>query len=381
MDKNDNMSEKEREEYLNSILNENSGTENTDAADNDTDGSEETKAPADNDAAAVEDTSPEEVTDSEVTETEGSDEQPDEAENAEENEKAVPDEDSLEANFGHSDDEVLVQNPPKKKKRKKKKKGAGLVFALILTTLIICISIFIAVTVINVVKTITGLDREDVQIVVEIPENSTAYDIADILETEGIIDNADLFGLMAQFKGVDSSFSAGSHVLSPNMTYSDIMDELCRHYEEERESVDVTFPEGITVCDAAQLLEENGVCDADRFIYIFNSSSFGFDFEKLVTTSSEKFMKMEGYLFPDTYTFYKDEEPEVVAKKFYRNFENKLTPDYYGRMDDLGLTLEETVTLASMVQAEAQSFSDMKKISSVFQNRLKSKDFPRLESD
>ncbi len=375
MDNKDNMSEKEREEYLNSILNENSSTESTDAADDNTDVSKEMEASADNDAAAAENTSPEEETDNKSAEESDSDEQPDE------NEESVPDEDSLEANFGHSDDEAPVQNPPKKKKRKKKKKGAGLVFALILTSLIICISIFIAVTVINVVKTITGLDREDVQIVVEIPENSTAYDIADILEAEGIIDNADLFGLMAQFKGMDSSFSAGSHVLSPNMTYSDIMDELCKHYEEERESVDVTFPEGITVYDAAQLLEENGVCDADRFIYIFNSSSFGFDFEKLVTTSSEKFMKMEGYLFPDTYTFYKDEEPEVVAKKFYRNFENKLTPDYYGRMEDLGLTLEETITLASMVQAEAQNFSDMKKISSVFQNRLKSKDFPRLESD
>ncbi|MGN1416027.1 MAG: endolytic transglycosylase MltG [Oscillospiraceae bacterium] len=378
MDKNDNMSEKEMEEYLNSILNENSGSEHTDDTDSSTDVSEAEEAPADDDTPSIENTSPEEETDDLSDEVEGSEEN----DSSDENEEAAPDdEDSLRANFGHSDDEAPKQNTPRKKKRKKKKKGAGLVFALILTSLIICISIFIAVTVINVVKTITGLDREDVQIVVEIPENSTAYDIADILEAEGIIDNADLFGLMAQFKGMDSSFSAGSHVLSPNMTYSDIMDELCRHYEEERESVDITFPEGITVCDAAALLEENGVCDADRFIYIFNSSSFGFDFEKLVTTSSEKFMKMEGYLFPDTYTFYKDEEPEVVAKKFYRNFENKLTPDYYGRMEDLGLSLEETITLASMVQAEAQSFSDMKKISSVFQNRLKSKDFPRLESD
>ncbi|MGN0695479.1 MAG: endolytic transglycosylase MltG, partial [Oscillospiraceae bacterium] len=377
MDNQDNMSEKEREEYLNSILNESSGTEeeNTDAAENAADVSEETAAPAVNDGISDDEPSPAE-------ESAISEEEENSAEQPAEPEDAVPDDDSLEANFGRSEDEAPPRRePPKKRKRKKKKKGAGLVFALILTSLIICISIFIAVTVINVVKTVTGLDREDVQIVVEIPENSTAYDIADILEAEGIIDNADLFGLMAQFKGMDSSFSAGSHVLSPNMTYSDIMDELCRHYEEERETVDITFPEGITVYEAAALLEENEVCDADRFIYIFNSSSFGFDFEKLVTTSSEKFLKMEGYLFPDTYTFYKDEEPEVVAKKFYRNFENKLTPDYYGRMEDLGLSLEETVTLASMIQAEAQSFSDMKKISSVFQNRLKSKDFPRLESD
>lgn len=359
------------EEYLNSILNENSGSEN------DIDISENAA-----DAENISDNVSEEALQSEEEapeETNG--EQPEESDSPEEAEEEVPDEDSLEANFGHSDDEDEPPPKPRKRKRKKKKKGARLAFALVLTSLIICISVFIAVAVINVVKTVTGLDRADVQIVVDIPENSSAYEIADILESEGVIDNADLFGLMAQFKGVDSSFSAGSHVLSPNMTYSDIMDELCKHYEEERESVDITFPEGITVYDAAALLEENGVCEADRFIYIFNSSSFGFDFEKLVTTSSDKFLKMEGYLFPDTYTFYKDEEPEVVAKKFYRNFENKLTPDYYGRMEDLGLTLEETVTLASMIQAEARSTSDMKKVSSVFQNRLKSDEFPRLESD
>lgn len=360
------MTEKEMDEYLDSILNEHSVSENSE---NENDAPEETDEQAENAseaAASVE-------------------EEVEEGEQSEETETDAPDEDSLEANFGHSDDdeddEEYAPTPRPKKKRKKKKKGARLAFALILTTLIICISIFIAVGVINIVKTVTGLDRADVQIVVDIPENSTAYEIADILEAEGVIDNADLFGFMAQFKGVDSSFSAGSHVLSPNMTYSDIMDELCRHYEEERETVDITFPEGITLYDAAALLEENGVCDADRFIYIFNSSSFGFDFEELVTASSDKFLKMEGYLFPDTYTFYVDEEPEVVAKKFYRNFENKLTPDYYGRMEDLGFTLEETITLASMIQAEAQSVSDMKKISSVFWNRLKSDEFPRLESD
>lgn len=92
-------------------------------------------------------------------------------------------------------------------------------------------------------------------------------------------------------------------------------------------------------------------------------------------------MKMEGYLFPDTYTFYVDEEAEVVAKKIYRNFENRLTPDYYGRMKDVGLTLEETVTLASMVQLEGQNTEDMKKIASVFLNRYRSRKFPRLESD
>ncbi len=62
-----------------------------------------------------------------------------------------------------------------------------------------------------------------------------------------------------------------------------------------------------------------------------------------------KFCKMEGYLFPDTYRFYLEESPIVVVKKIYANFANKVTPNYLQRMQDLGMTLEETITLASIV--------------------------------
>ena len=91
---------------------------------------------------------------------------------------------------------------------------------------------------------------------------------------------------------------------------------------------------------------------------------------------------MEGYLFPDTYTFYLDEDARIVAKKFCKNFNLKITADIYGRMEDLGMELEELLTIASMVQAEARSVSDMKKVASVFLNRLeKPNEYPLLQSD
>ena len=106
------------------------------------------------------------------------------------------------------------------------------------------------------------------------------------------------------------------------------------------------------------------------------------NFEKQVKSSSKKFYKMEGYFFPDTYQFYLEEDPKNVAKKVCKNFEYKVTPDMYGRMEDLGMTLDETITLASIVQAEASSSIDMKLVSSVFHNRLNNPDqFPLLQSD
>ncbi len=358
----DNMSDKEREEYLNSILNE------PDSSDPENGAEEETRE-------ISLDKQPEDIPSAEPSNTsEDADESEDDDSTESENNEGYDENDD-------EDDEEEEERPVRRRKKKKKHSAGRLVFALVLATLLICLSVFIAVSIMNVVKSITGLDRKNIPMVIEIPDNTSASQIADILEENGIIDNADLFAFMAKFRGLDSSFSAGEHVLSPNMSYSDIMEELCKHYEEEREVVDITFPEGITICEAADILEEKGVCSKERFIYIFNSSSFGFDFEKQVATSSDKFMKMEGFLFPDTYSFYVDEEAEVVAKKIYKNFENKLTPDYYGRMKDMGLSLEETITLASMIQAEGRTTYDMKMISAVFRNRLNNKDFPKLESD
>lgn len=91
---------------------------------------------------------------------------------------------------------------------------------------------------------------------------------------------------------------------------------------------------------------------------------------------------MEGYLFPDTYTFYVDTDPEVVCQKIYKNFDEKFKPEYYEQMKKLNMTLDEVITLASIVQAEAPDVESMKKIASVFENRLANpEEFPRLESD
>lgn len=281
------------------------------------------------------------------------------------------------------EDEPEEKRPPKPKKKKRRKKGGGkLVFGLIMTAIIVAVAIFCAAVVLRFAKDFVGVGKSGVEIVVEIPMNSGTSDIADILANEGIIDSTYFFRFYSRVKGSDGTFVAGSHVLSPDMSYENIVYELQQGAVDTRESVDVTFPEGIDLLDAAKKLEESGVCSASDFIRDFNSSSFGFDFEKLVKVSAMKFYKMEGYLFPDTYTFYVDEDPKIVCKKICRNFETKITADIYARMDDLGLEFEEMLTMASMVQAEASSVYDMKRVASVFRNRLADPDnYPLLQSD
>ena len=271
----------------------------------------------------------------------------------------------------------------KRKKGKRRKKTHGrLIFALIMVTLVISVAVLGAVAAITITKEILGMGRSDTQFSVEIPQNSGTEAIADILQREGIIENPTLFRIVSKLKGADGTYIAGSHKLNPNMTYSDIIEALQEEAINPREFVNITFPEGIRLIDAASKLEENGVCSADEFIRVFNSTTFGFDFEKQVKASSKKFYKMEGYFFPDTYQFYLEEDPKNVAKKVCKNFEYKVTPDMYGRMEDLGLSLDETITLASIVQSEASDAYDMKLVASVFHNRLNNPDkFPLLQSD
>lgn len=301
---------------------------------------------------------------------------PESADKSEVNEPEISDDDDFE-------DEPEEKRPPKPKKKKRKKKGNGrLIFGLIMTAIIVAVAVFCAAFVLKFARDFVGIGKPSVEVVVEIPMNSGTADIADILANEGIIDSAYFFRFYSRIKGSDGTFVAGSHVLTPDMSYENIVHELQQGAVDTRVSVDITFPEGIDLLDAAQKLEENNVCSASDFIREFNNSSFGFDFEKLVKVSAMKFYKMEGYLFPDTYTFYVEEDPKIVCKKIYRNFETRITPDIYARMDDLGLEFEEMLTMASMVQAEASLVYDMKRVASVFRNRLADPDnYPLLQSD
>lgn len=145
--------------------------------------------------------------------------------------------------------------------------------------------------------------------------------------------------------------------------------------------VRVTFPEGSTVSQIALLLRENGVCSAAEFMAAANNplSLEGFDFE--ISNAEERAFLLEGYVFPDTYEFYRNESASAALKRFLKNMQSKLTQEIKNRCDELGYTVDEILTLASIIQEEAGNPAEMGKVSSVIHNRLESRRFPRLQCD
>jgi len=271
-----------------------------------------------------------------------------------------------------------------KPRKRRKKRSARLPIVLMVTTLIFTISICLSILIISVGRDMLAIGKGDVSKMVTIPEGADAKTVAAILKEEEIIDIPRAFEIFSSLNGSDALFIPGQYELNSSDAYETIINILTtEETDDDRESVNVTFVEGISIYDAAKLLEENNVCPADRFIYYFNAAGYGFDFEeKLPTSTVNKFYKMEGYLFPDTYTFYVESDPESVCMKIYQNFENKITEEHYAQMQKKGMTLDEVITLASIVQKEAPTSDSMKMVASVFENRLNNEDiFPRLQSD
>ena len=153
----------------------------------------------------------------------------------------------------------------------------------------------------------------------------------------------------------------------------------------EPHTVTVTFPEGYTLVQIAKRLEENKVCSAAEFIALTNNYEYiqtlGYTFTDGITNPESRAFYLEGYIFPDTYEFYKNENPERALKRFLDNTDRKLTAEYRQRAEDLGYTLDEIITLASIVQEESFTYASVKNVASVLHNRLDSPNFRRLQCD
>ncbi len=146
------------------------------------------------------------------------------------------------------------------------------------------------------------------------------------------------------------------------------------------QTVRITFPEGFTVREIAQKLEENGVCSAQDFINAVNAPELSDELWNFENGGDRAYL-LEGYIFPDTYDFYVDEDAQSVLNRFLENFKNKITSEHKQRAAELGYSMDEIITIASIVQEEASVYKEMGKVSSVLHNRLKSNAFPGLQCD
>jgi UPF0755 protein len=196
---------------------------------------------------------------------------------------------------------------------------------------------------------------------VQILPGMSARSIGRLLEEEGLIRSALVFTLTVQLQGMANRLEAGTYLLSGTKTTAGIIQDLFATPAFRKR---VTIPEGLTRQEIAGLLARNQLVDSTRFIALTADSAF-------VRRLGIEAPTLEGYLFPETYFFDPHTPEEQVIERLVGEFKQVVADSLRQRVRDLGLTLHETVTLASIVEREAKVKTERPIISGIFHQRLR----------
>lgn len=221
-------------------------------------------------------------------------------------------------------------------------------------------------------------------VTVQIPEGSNVQEIGNALEKSGLVKHGAIFSLYAQYKNY-SDFKSGYYNLMKSMSTEDIIKELQKGGTPEPQEpslADLTIPEGYTIDQIAQTVgqlqgEFKEPLTAEAFLAKVQDDNFISQkvakypnlLESLPTKESGARYRLEGFLFPATYSIKGSTTIESLIDEMLAAMDKTLTP-HYSAIKEKNLTVNELLTIASLVEKEAAQTEDRKKIAGVFYNRL-----------
>ncbi|MDR0670997.1 MAG: endolytic transglycosylase MltG [Oscillospiraceae bacterium] len=224
---------------------------------------------------------------------------------------------------------------------------------------------------------VLGLSKPEGVVTITVKAPVKVGEVADALEAKGVIQYKWLFALYAGVTDAEADIKPGTYDIRTNLDYMAIVHAMDGR-SDDRAVVKVVIPEGYTMREIFAALEENKVSTAAKLWETARSHEFPFDFLEGLPEADNR---LEGYLFPDTYEFYVDENPVDVLSKMLMNFDRKFTDDMRAYLEGVDHTMREIVIIASMIEKEAAGADDAPLISSVIMNRLRSDRFPCLQID
>ncbi len=201
----------------------------------------------------------------------------------------------------------------------------------------------------------------------------TGKQIAVLLEEEGIIKSAAKFSKRAQIIGVSSLFQAGEYQLSPSMSTDELYEAL---QNARRKTVSFTIPEGYSLKLTAEKLVSDGLISSvdefysaleDDYDYWFIPDELYGDPTGVISARGNR---LEGYLAPNTYEVFEGANAHDIIDKMLSGFNKTFTEDFKKKAESMGYSVQEIVTIASMIENETQVSLEREKVASVIYNRL-----------
>lgn len=196
-------------------------------------------------------------------------------------------------------------------------------------------------------------ENSSIQKIINIPPGSNAQEIVHTLEENEIIrKNNYIFRVLIKLSKLEERLKYGEYNLSPAMNMFQILEKLVRG---EVILYKITIPEGYTYTQIAELLEKKEILEQESFLTLVKNG--------------EK--SWEGYLFPDTYEVPKGYGSENMLKLLLSNFNHLVDKKLKEKAEEIGFSMDEIITLASIIEKETKFTEEMKRVSAVFHNRLK----------
>lgn len=205
--------------------------------------------------------------------------------------------------------------------------------------------------------------------VVLVPPGASLRGAADRLEEAGIVGDAGTFVFLSKLLARERQVKAGEYALHTQMRPLEVLEQLTAGKVIQYE---VTIPEGFTLEQIAELLDQRGLVSYDAFTDIALDPAY-------VASLNLEGNSLEGYLFPQTYYFSRTVDASGVVQKMVDTFRAEFTPELVSRAAEIGFSIREAVTLASIIEKETSKDSERPLVSAVFHNRLRSR--MMLQSD
>lgn len=200
-----------------------------------------------------------------------------------------------------------------------------------------------------------------------IAKNESADSVATRLQQDGLIRSSTYFRLMMRLGGTSSQLKAGQFVLHQGMSVSQIITTLTSATQSVKQ-VEVRFQEGWRAEEYADKLVSVGLISSpSQFLNAMNSSQWNYAF---LNSRTDK-QTLEGYLFPDTYQFQVGATPQEIISTMLQDFNTRVPTDLQAKSQALGLTFNQVMIVASIVEREAEVPAERPIIASVYYNRIK----------
>lgn len=248
-------------------------------------------------------------------------------------------------------------------------------FPWVAVIMLVCIAVVVlAVTQIGR-NWLVPANANDTQIVeVEIPEGTPVSTMGDILEEQGLIRSSSAFSLLVRVQGAAANLQAGVHDLSPSMTMPEIVAAL-QEGAEEAGLLKVTVNEGLTVDQIAEVVADSTSYSAEDFLNLMSNQEFLAQLVQQYPILTDSYNNpnvryvLEGYLFPATYDVAQGETLESLVTQMVDKT-NEVLSKYQADIDASSYSLQDIMSIASLVEKEGQTTEDRKLIAGVFYNRL-----------